>query len=119
MSGDLRDERISQHFASAGEALSRARVLLLKPAPQNLDIAACALASAISQINDLRTAWIESPGIEMAAGIAGLRRELDLIAGLLEHAASYHVNLMQCMIEASGADVLPDPRPAQQQYQDA
>jgi hypothetical protein len=28
---------------------------------------------------------------------------------LLEHAASYHVNLIQCMIEASGVHVPPGP----------
>jgi hypothetical protein len=105
MSGTPSAEFSCQLIAGAGAALSRARALLLHPAPQNLDIACSALAIAIAQVGELRTVLATPPFRDLTAAVAGLRKEIDLISRLLEHAASYHVNLMQCMIQASGSPV--------------
>ena len=109
MSGIPSAEFSCQLIAGAGAALSRARALLLQPAPQNLDIACSALALAIEQVTDLRTVLAAAPSRNLTAAVAGLRQEIDLISRLLEHAASYHVNLMQCMIQASGSPVAQGP----------
>lgn len=109
MSGSPSAELSCQLVAGAGVALNRARALLLQPVPQNLDIACSALALAISQVSDLRTVLAAPPSRDLTAAVAGLRKEVDLISRLLEHAASYHVNLMQCMIEASGSRVEQAP----------
>jgi hypothetical protein len=103
MSGSPSAELSCQLIAGAGVALNRARALLLQPAPLNLDIACSALALAIAQVTDLRTVLAAPPSGNLTTAVAGLRKELDLISRLLEHAASYHVNLMQCMMEASGS----------------
>jgi len=105
MSGDQAEKLIS----GAGDALTRARVLLLQPAPRNLDIACSALTIAIGRITELQTVLSASPSRGLAAAVVQLREEVDLISTLLEHAASYHVNLIQCMIEASGVHVPPGP----------
>jgi hypothetical protein len=91
-------------LGDTAEALSRVRALLLQPTPQNLDIACSALASAIAQVTDLQTVVAtSSPSRDLNAAVVGLSKEVDLISRLLEHAASFHVNLIQCMIEASGS----------------
>jgi hypothetical protein len=96
----------SNHFiADAGELMIRARALLVRPAPQNLDIACSCLAIAITRITDVQAALAASPSREPAAGVLGLRDEVRLISSLLEHAASYHTKLIQCMIEAAGSGV--------------
>jgi hypothetical protein len=102
MSGDRAEKLISD----ASDGLTRARVLLLQPAPRNLDMACSALAMAIAPVTGLQQAVTESPSGDLTAAVAGLRKEIDLISRLLEHAASYHVNLIQCMTEASNAPVL-------------
>jgi hypothetical protein len=98
-----------QLIADAGEALSNARTLLVQPTPQNLAMACSALAMAISRVADLQRALTLSPTRDVGAAAAGLRKEVGLISSLLEHAASYHVNLLQCMIEASGPEAQPAP----------
>lgn len=107
MSGCWAAERSHHLVDGAGEALSRARALLMQPAPQNLDIACSALSTAIACINDLQTLIAVSPSGNLNPALARLRQEVDFISRLLEHAASYHVNLMQSMIEASGAAIPP------------
>jgi len=87
--------------------LSRARDLLVRPTPQNLDIACSPLTTAITQVTDMQTVVSTSPTCDLSAALVGLRKEIDLISRLLENAASYHVNLLQCMVEASGAHVQP------------
>lgn len=96
-------------IAGASEALRQARTLLLQPAPQNLDMACSALATAITQVTGLHAALTASPSRDLATPIAGLRKDLDVISRLLEQAASYHVHLMQCMTEAAASDVAPGP----------
>jgi len=98
-----------QLILGATEALSRARDLLVRPSPQSLDMACIPLATAIEQVTDLQTASAAPLSRDLNAALAGLRREIDLISRLLENAASYHVNLVQCMIEASGAPAGPMP----------
>ena len=103
MSGSQSAELSGRFIARAGEALGRAHTLLLQPTPQNLDIACSALAVAISQVTEVQTILTPAPCRDLTAAVAVLRKEVDLISLLLEHAASYHVNLMQCMIEASAS----------------
>jgi hypothetical protein len=102
----------SNLIAHAFDALGQARSLLLQPAPRNLDMASSALAIAAERITELQTALNASPTRDLAAAVAGLHREVGTISQLLEHAASYHVNLMQCMIKASEAPSGPSPEPA-------
>jgi hypothetical protein len=94
-----------QLIALAGDSLRRAGTLLLQPTPQNLDITCSVLAEGIAQVTDLSAALDRRPSRNLAVAIVDLRKELDFISRLLEHAASYHVNLIQCMIEASSSDV--------------
>ena len=106
MSGTQSSERSIHLIDGAGAALSRARVLLLEPTPRNLDIACSVLALAIAQVTDLQTVLAAPPSRDLKAAVVCLRKEIDLISGLLEHAALFHVNLVQCMIEASGPLIL-------------
>jgi len=101
----LPGELASRLVTSAGEALIRAHALLLQPAPQNLDTACSALALAIAHVNDLQVVLSTLPSLPLAAAVEGLHREIELISTLLETAASYHVKLLQRMIEASVSDV--------------
>ena len=96
-----------QLVLGATESLSRARDLLLRPTPQNLDIACTPLTAAIEHVTGLQTVLSASPSRDMAVALEGLRKEIDSIAGLLENAACYHVNLIQCMVEASSAQLQP------------
>jgi hypothetical protein len=96
-----------QLIAAAAESLTHAQTLFLQPAPRNLDIACGVLAKAIAQVTTLQTILTASPSQELAAAVAALRRETDLVSALLEHAAAYHVNLMQSMIEAADTRVPP------------
>ena len=105
----MSSEQVEELISGAGDALTRARALLLHPAPRNLDIACSALTIAIGRITELQTMLSASPSRDLAAAVVGLREEVDRISRLLEHAASYHVNLMQCMIEASGVHLSADP----------
>lgn len=107
MSGAQTGKVPCQIISGAGEALSRARALLLQPTPQNLDIACSALAGAIAQITDLQTVLTASPSRHLTPAVVGLRKEVDLVSRMLESAASYHAKLIQCMIEAS---ISPDPQ---------
>lgn len=106
-------------IARAFDALGHARSLLLQPAPRNLDIACSALAIAADRIADLQMALNTSPSGDLAAAAAGLHQEVGLISQLLEHAASYHVNLMQCMIKAFEAPSGPSLEPAPRLYLEA
>ncbi len=90
-----------QLILGATEALSRARELLVRPSPQNLDMACTPLAAAIAQVTDLQTTSTAAPSSDVSAALTGLRKEIDLLSRLLESAASYHVNLVQHMLEAS------------------
>ena len=101
----MSSEPVEELISGACDALMRARALLLHPAPRNLDIACSALAMAIAPVTELQQAVTESPSGDLRAAVLGLRKEIDLISRLLEHAASYHVNLIQSMIEASNAQV--------------
>lgn len=105
MSGGHSDELSCQLIVGAGDALRRARALLLQPAPQNLDRAGSALAMAIAQVTDLQKILTASTSGDLAAPLEGLRNEIGAISHLLEHAAAYHVNLLQSMIAASTAEV--------------
>ena len=109
MNGGAYAEHSRRLIASAGEALGRAQTYLLQPAPQNLDIACSALATAFAQLTELRKVLTASPDGDLAATVLGLRKEIDGISRLLEHAASYHVELMKCMIESSAAPVPQAP----------
>lgn len=101
--------RAERLIAVAGEALRQARALLIQPAPRNLDIAGSALAIAIAQIAELQTVLPASSSHDLSAAVVALRVEVDRVSCLLEHAAAYHVNLIQCMIEASGVHVQQGP----------
>ena len=92
-----------EHVAAAAAALTRARALLLEPAPQNLDMASASLATAIAPITALQKLVHETPSRELMASVLGLREEVDRVSGLLEHAASYHVRLLGAMIEAANS----------------
>jgi hypothetical protein len=46
----------------------------------------------------------------LTAALAGLRDEIGAISSLLEHAASYHANLLQSMIAASASEAPQDGR---------
>ena len=105
----MSSEQVEELISGAGDALARARALLLHPAPRNLDIACSALAMAIAPVTELQQAMTESPSGDLRAAVLGLRNEIDLISRLLEHAASYHANLIQCMIEASNSPVPQRP----------
>jgi hypothetical protein len=105
----MSSEQVEELISGAGDALARARGLLLHPAPRNLDIACSSLTIAIGRITELLTVLSASPSRDMAAAVVELRAEVGLISRLLEHAASYHVNLIQCMIEASGVHLPADP----------
>jgi len=109
VNGALPGERASQLITSAGEALIRAHALLLQPAPQNLETACSVLALAIAHVNDLEEVLSTLPSLPLAAPVEGLRREIKILSRLLETAASYHVNLLQRMIEASVSDVSQGP----------
>ena len=109
MTGGASAEHSRRVIASAGEALGRARNYLLQPAPQNLDIACSVLATALAQVTELRKGLTASPDSDLAATVLGLRQEIDGTSRLLEHAASYHVALMKCMIESSAAPVPQAP----------
>ena len=101
MSGTQSADEARQLIGCTSDALIRARTLLLQPAPQNLDIAASSLGVAIAQLTDLQSLLTVSPSGDLLVAAVGLGKELDLISRLLEHAASYHANLFQCMIEAA------------------
>lgn len=96
-----------QLVVGAGEALIRAHALLLRPAPQNLDRACSALAMAIVHIRDLQKILVTSPSTDLADALVGLRKEIDGISRLLEHAAAYHASLLQSMLAASASEVSP------------
>lgn len=105
MSCDQSAELSCQLVVGVGEALIRAHALLLQPAPQNLDRACSTLAMAIVQVRDLQKILTVSPSGDLTAAVVGLRKEIGAISRLLEHAASYHANLLQSMIAASASDV--------------
>ena len=105
MSCDQSAELSCQLVVGAGEALIRAHALLLQPAPQNLDRACSTLAMAIVQVRDLQKILTVSPSGDLTAALVGLRKEIGAISRLLEHAASYHANLLQSMIAASASEV--------------
>lgn len=94
-----------QLVVGAGEALIRAHALLLRPTPQNLDRVSSTLAMAIVHVTDLQKILIASPSTDLADALVALRKEIDGISLLLEHAAAYHANLLQSMIAASVSEV--------------
>jgi len=55
-------------------------------------------------------ATLSETGVQDLSGaLLGLRKEIEQISGLLDNAASYHVNLIQRMVEASGPVVQQRP----------
>jgi hypothetical protein len=96
-----------QLITGAGKALVRAHALLLHPAPQSLDRACSELAVAVAHVSDLQKILVASPSEDLGDALLGLRREIGQISRLLEHAASYHANLLQSMMAAAASEIPP------------
>ncbi len=92
----------AQRIRAALEALRHTQGLLLEPTPRNIDICCTALAAAARHLEPL-LAEPANPHRNLPQLVAVLHNEVSVIAKLLDHAASYHANLLQKMIEASHA----------------
>jgi hypothetical protein len=96
-------------IADARLALDRAHALTLEPTARNIEMAAGALGRAIGRIEALQICLTEQGPADAAllASARGLRDGIAGVALLLQHAAAYHANLLQSMMEAERASAPP------------
>ena len=98
----------SQVIAAARQPLLRARRLLCEPTPGNLELCRAELGSAIERAGDFVAAIRAGARGRALLGAAGdLRNEVGAISALLEHAASYHANLLTGMLAVAGLPAAP------------
>ena len=93
--------------AEARQALRQAHLRVLDPTPQGIDSSRPAFATAVNSLRQLRSLLKDSPesGRELIPPITALRNELATVTSLLQRAAWHRSNLLQCMLQASAADL--------------
>jgi hypothetical protein len=109
---NLESTEAGRLIAEARLALDQTHSLLIEPTTRNIEIATTALARAIARIESLHICFAEKRCVPagLLDSARGLREGIAGIALLLEHAAAYHANLLQTMIEADRR-MAPPPLP--------
>lgn len=83
-------------------SIGQARPFLLRPRPESLDAAVPHLDKAAKSLQKLEEFMATGAATaDLAADLAGLRRDIALLTALLENAAAFHFGWAQVLVAAA------------------